>query len=162
MRAMLEIKSVSRGKKGDTIKLIEEPIDRLPPRVELRGGKTDGQQASAKSMRFDKESGTLTLCDAASGAEVLSLDGDLTLTDGWSPDADGTPMGSCKWAFETGRLEAGAIGSLFAGDSLRADWKPAQREMEFTAGVRATAKQRPTEAFRDAEKKLDKKLRKVD
>lgn len=142
MRAMLEIKSVSRGKSGDTIKLIEEPIDRLPPKIELRGGERDGQEASAKSMRFDKEAGTLTLCNGKTGEEVFCQEGELTLTDSWVIDKDsGEPAGSCKWAFGCDQLDAAVIGGLFESAALRADFKPAQRKLDFSDGETAAAKE---------------------
>lgn len=139
MKALLEIKALRRGKSGDTIILVEEPIDRLPPKVEMRGGAKDGQVASAKSMRFDREAGKLTLVDADSGEVVLECDGELALTDSWAPDDDSdVPKGSCRWSFDTVRLAGDTAGMLFGSSSLRASWKPLQNVIEFDA-ARKTA-----------------------
>lgn len=129
MKAMVTIKSLSRGDKGDSIKFIDDATGQLPPVVTLRGGAKDGERFTPKALRYAKEPGRLVI--SANGRVLLETAGELQRVDAWQ-DADGELEATASLTFTmTGRLTHDEIAGLFSAESLALAFEPNQKAIEF-------------------------------
>lgn len=133
MKAMVTIKSLSRGNKGDSIKFIDDATGQLPPVVTLRGGAKDGERFTPKALRYAKEPGRLVI--SSNGRVLLETAGELQRVDAWEQDEDGELEATASLTFTmTGRLTHDEIAGLFSAESLALAFEPNQKAIEFKDG----------------------------
>lgn len=122
MKAIMTIKAVVRGPKGDTIKLADDAPGIEQPAPDVR------------AMRFEPEHGRLRIVDNNDGGkEICEVEGDLTRTVTWAPDEDdedGPLVAKSSWALKmAGILKSAEIAGLYGTSALSVEFKPSQKTM---------------------------------
>lgn len=128
MKAIVTLKSVSRGDNGDTIKFIDDASQELPPAVAL-----NSEKRHAKALRWDKEAGKLEVSTKNGGPVFLEVRGEIQRTDAWNINKDtGEIEATASLTFICScRLKHGEVAALFGAENICISFTPAQKTMSL-------------------------------